>query len=201
MRTLLLILSFSLVASLALAEGKIRGNYDTVGTVPQKNSMEKVVFEEFLNFGCPHCNNFRNLSREMKEKYKGRVEFIDIPILFPRQGDWPLRLYYVGKMEGKEEQVKDAIFDAKFKHGVDIFDKGIVNYLARSLGMGDVYREKGNNPEIDVAIKYGEEKARQYGVRSTPTVVMAGALKMNIGSSMEQFVDALPNTLDDLLKN
>ncbi len=200
MRNLLLILSIFLTLSYAEAQEKVRGNYDALKGIPKKNSLEKVVFEEFLNFGCPHCNNFNSLSQEMREKYKDQVEFIDVPILFQGQADAPLRLYYIAQSLGKADEVKQAIFDAKFKHGVDVFDPGIINYLARSLGIGDEYRRDAQNQEITKLIRDGEQKANGYGVRSTPTIVLAGTLKMKIGGSMESFVENLPETLDDLLK-
>jgi len=200
MRSLLLILSICLTIAYAEAQEKVRGNYEALQGIPKKNSLEKVVFEEFLNFGCPHCNHFLLLSQEMREKYKDRVEFIDIPIAFQGQADAPLRLYYTAQSLGKAEEAKQAIFDAKFKHGVDVFDPGIINYLARSLGIGDEYRRDAQNTEITKLIRDGEEKSNRYGIRSTPTIVLAGTLKMKIGRSMESFVEMLPQTLDDLLK-
>jgi len=198
------LLAFLFCLALALptisAQEKIRGNYDVLGDLPKKNSLQKVVFEEFINFGCPHCNNFRLLSKEMKEKYKDRVDFVYIPILFRGQGDAPLRLYYVAKSLGKGEEINDALYEARFKHGVDVFDPGIVNYLARSLGIGTEYKRDAQKPEITRLIQEGEQKSALYGVSGTPTIVLAGALKMKNRSSMENFVEVLPNTLDDLLK-
>ncbi|MBF0278298.1 MAG: DsbA family protein [SAR324 cluster bacterium] len=200
MRTLLLILSLFFTISYAEAQESIRGNFDALNGVPKMHSMEKFVFEEFLNFGCPHCNNFRMLSQEMKEKYKNRVEFIDVPILFRGQADAPLRLFYVAKSLGKAESVKNAIFEAQFKHGVDVFDPGIINYLARSLGMGKEYSRDAQSAEITQKIKDSEQKATRYGIQATPTIVLAETLRMKIGGSMEEFVENLPQTFDDLLK-
>ena len=199
-RFFLLAVAFSMIASYAGADGKIRGTFEVMGKLPAKNSMEKIVFEEFINFGCPHCNHFRLLSGEMKEKYKDRVEFVDVPILFRGQDDAPLRLYYVAKSLGKAEQVRDAIFEARFKYGVNVFDPGIINYLARSLGLGEAYKQNAQNGEISQAIAEGEQQSIRYNITATPTIVLAGTLKLRIGSSMEGFVESLPDTLDDLLK-
>ena len=54
-----LILILLLVPALSLqAKERIRGHYKIVGKLPGMHSLEKVVFEEFLNFNCTHCNNF-----------------------------------------------------------------------------------------------------------------------------------------------
>ena len=186
--------------SLAFAESKIRGEYEVLGQAPKPHSLEKVLFEEFMNFGCPHCNHFFELSKEMKAKYKGKVEFVDMPVLFQGQEDHPLRLYYVAKSVGKEELVKEELFKSKFKYGVNNFDPGIVNYLAKTLGLGELYQKEGQRDWVNKAIKDVEQKSKQYSISSTPTIVLASSLKMGPGKSMETFVETLPQTLDDLLK-
>ena len=200
LRIFLLAVAFSLMVSYAGAQGKIRGTYEVLGKLPPKNSLDKVVFEEFINFACPHCNNFRLLSREMKERYKDLVEFVDVPILFRGQDDAPLRLYYVAKSMGRAEEVRNAIFEARFKYGVNVFDPGVINYLARSLGLGDAYKHGAQKAEITQAIVEGEQKSRLYNITATPTIVLARTLKLRVGKSMEFFVESLPDTLDDLLK-
>lgn len=195
-----LVFLLGFTATFVVAQERIRGNYEALNGIPKKHSLEQVVFEEFLNFGCPHCNNFRLLSQELREKYKGRVEFIDLPIVFRGQEEAPLRLYYAGKSLGRGEEVKAAIFEAKFVHGVDVFDPGIINYLARSLGLGATYKEAQNDPQITQAIREGEAKSVRYNVQGTPTIVLAQTLKMKIGGSLEAFTQNLPQTLDDLLK-
>lgn len=201
MRQLLAFLfCFALTLPTISAQEKIRGDYNVLGDLPKKNSLEKVIFEGFINFGCLDCNNFRLLSKGMKEKYKDRVDFRYIPILFRGQADAPLRLYYVAKSLGKGEEVNDALYEARFVNGVNVFDPGIVNYLARSLGIGAEYKRDAQKPEITQLIQKGEVKSALYGVSGTPTIVLAGVLKMKNESSMENFVEVLPDTLDDLLK-
>ena len=86
---------------------------------------------------------------------------------------------------------------------MDVFDKGIVNYLARSLGLSEAYQKEKNAPWVNQLINEGEHKAQQYGLTGTPTVVLQYSLKMNIGryDGMDNFTEKLPETIDDLLKN
>ena len=182
---------------------RIRGHYAVVGKVPKAHTIEKVVFEEFMNFGCPHCNNLREASIEFRKQQKDRVEFIDIPIVFGGQDDAPLRLYYVARKLGKGDQIKDELFKARFTHGVDVFDKGIVNYLARSLGLSEAYQKEKNAPWVNQLLAEGELKAQQYGLTGTPTVVLQYSLKMDIGryGGMDKFAVKVQETIDDLLMN
>ncbi len=196
-----LILILLLVPAFSLqAKERIRGHYKIVGKLPGMHSLEKVVFEEFLNFGCPHCNNLYKSTREFRQNEKGRIEFRDIPITFRGQDDAPLRFFYVARKMGKGDLVKAELFKARFIHGVDVFDKGIVNYLARSLGLSDAYRKERDAPWVNQLLAEGELKARQYEITGTPTVVLQYSLKMDIGryGNMDKFVERLPDTIHDL---
>ena len=199
-------LIFFLLLILALpvnSAERIRGHYAVVGKVPKAHTVEKVVFEEFMNFGCPHCNNLREASIEFRKQQKDRVEFIDIPIVFRGQDDAPLRLYYVARKLGKGDQIKDELFKARFTHGVDVFDKGIVNYLARSLGLSEAFQKEKDAPWVNQLMAEGELKAQQYGLTGTPTVVLQYSLKMDIGryAGMDKFALKVQETIDDLLMN
>ena len=53
----LVLLTLGIVMSFSIsANEKIRGHYKLVGNKPESKSIKKIVFEEFINFGCSHCN-------------------------------------------------------------------------------------------------------------------------------------------------
>jgi thiol:disulfide interchange protein DsbA len=184
------------------AKESIRGHFEIVGSVPSVHSVKKVVFEEFMNFGCPHCNTLHNASKDFRKKFADKVEFIDIPIVFRGQDDSPLRLYYVARKIGKGKLIKDELFKASFTHGVNIFDSGIANYLARSLGMNKEFQQEKDKAWVNNLIKEGERKSAIYGVSGTPTVVIQRALKMEIGpyGTMSEFIKIVPETIADLIQ-
>ena len=112
----LVLIIFGLVLACSIsAKGSIQGHYDVVGNVPAAHSLKKVVYEEFMNFGCTHCNNLHKASRNFRKIFADKIEFIDIPIVFRGQDDSPLRLYYVAKKIGKADMIKDEIFKASLE--------------------------------------------------------------------------------------
>ena len=199
----IILLFFCLLTAFALAaKESIRWHYDIVGNIPAAHSVKKVVYEEFMNFGCSHCNNLYKASRNFRKKFADKVEFIDIPIVFRGQDDSPLRLYYVARKIGKADLIKDEFFKASFTHGVNVFDPGIINYLARSLGMHKEFQKEKDQKWVNQLIMDGERKAAIYGVSGTPTVVIQYALKMDIGpyGTIAGFVKKVPEAIADLMQ-
>jgi thiol:disulfide interchange protein DsbA len=199
---ILLLLTLALLFGLSSAfAADIRGYYDEIGNLPAPKSVEKVRFEEFMNFGCPHCNNLHQASEKLREEYADRVEFIDVPIAFRGQDDAPVRLYYVAESLGRGEEMKRELFKTRFEYGVDVFDKGIANYLAQSMGIADEYREQAQESWVTEKIADSMRRAERYGITGTPTVVIEGSMKMDIGKyrTMESFAEKVPETIEDLL--
>ena len=200
MKKITLLICSSVMVFSVEAKESIRGYYDVVGNIPAAHSVKKVVYEEFMNFGCPHCNNLYKASRNFRKEFADKVEFIDIPIVFRGQDDSPLRLYYVAKKIGKGDLIIDELFKASFTHNVNVFDPGITNYLARSLGIHKEFQKEKDQKWVNQLIKDGERKATIYGLTGTPTIVIQYALKMDIGpyGTMAEFVKKLPETITDL---
>ena len=199
----LVLLTLGIVISFSIsANEKIRGHYKLVGNKPASKSIKKIVFEEFINFGCSHCNKLHKASKEFRKNFADQIEFVDIPIVFKGQNDSPLRLYYVARKIGKGDLIKDELFNASFIHGVNVFDPGVTNYLARSLGISKEFQKEKDLQWVNQLIRDGERKSLIYGVRGTPTVIIQQALKMDIGKygSMDAFLKKFPETIEDLMR-
>ena len=52
MHKVVLIIFGLVLAGSVSAKESIQGHYDVVGNVPAAHSLKKVVYEEFMNFGC-----------------------------------------------------------------------------------------------------------------------------------------------------
>lgn len=201
-RTLLALGLFAaLVATplLAMAQG-IEGKFTAVGPVPARKSVDTVVVEEFLNFTCPHCNSFRDAAKPLLAKYGKRLKLIHSPLLFRGQQDPPLRLFFVAQSQGKENEIVEALFDAAFKYNVNIYDPAVVNYLARTNGLAQAYEKEGNAAWVTQRIAAVVARANTFGVDSTPTLVLQGALRMTPETRIETFLADVDGVVGELLK-
>lgn len=178
---------------------QVEGRYEKIGSIPAKHSLKRVQFDEYLNFTCPHCNNFSKAAIPLKKKYGKRLKVTYIPILFQNQPDFPLRLFFIGEAAGQAEEIKTLIFDAAFNSGVNIYDPAIVSYLARSAGMAERFQKEANAGWVTKKVNLAQRRAAEVGVRATPTVVLQGALRVVPTTGMQAFVGNLDNLIAQLL--
>jgi predicted DsbA family dithiol-disulfide isomerase len=175
------------------------GSYQRIAALPKKHSVKVVQFDEFLNFTCPHCNNFREAAKPLKKKYGKRLKVTYIPVLFRGQPDSPLRLFYIGEAAGRTEEIKNLIFDAAFVHGVNIYDPTVVSYLARSSGLGERYQKEGGAEWVTQKVLHAQRRAEVDGIRATPTVVLQRALLVEPAGGMQAYVGNLERLIEQLL--
>jgi protein-disulfide isomerase len=179
---------------------QVDGNYERIGTVPAKNSLDTILVEEYINFTCPHCNNFRSAAIPLYQKYAKRIDRRYVPILFRGQNDAALRLFVIAQKNGKEEEIVNALFDATFKYGVNINDPAIVNYLARSSGLAELYERDYAADWVGKKIAENHQKADAAGVSATPTLVLNNALRVVPQGGMQEFVGNVDRLIGQLLK-
>jgi len=179
--------------------GQLQGAFETIAPAPKPHSLKVVQIEEYLNFTCPHCNNFRPGLAQLKSRFGERIRVTSIPILFRGQTDAPLRLFFIAQAAGKAETVKDVIFDAAFKFGVNIYDPAVVSYLARSSGLGSRYEQEAGAEWVTRKVREAQEKAGRAGIQATPTVVLQGALRVVPQGGMQAFVGTLESLIEQLL--
>ena len=174
--------------------------FESIGPIPADHSLDQVQMEEFVNFTCPHCNNFRLASKSLREKYGRRLRSVLLPVAFTGQPDTPLRLYFIAERAGSGKQMEAMIFDAAFRYGVDVYDSKIVSYLARSAGLAAEYEKEANAAWVTAKVQAARARADQIGLEATPTIVLNGALRFVPRGGMDAFVANLDRTLARLLK-
>lgn len=199
-----LLVAFIWIGGAGISFAQIIGNFDKIGETPKKHTLDVVEFEEFINFSCPHCNNFRKLSKPLFKKYGARIKSRNVPILFRGQRDYPLRLYFIAERNGIADQVKQLIFDTAFAPNIfekkNIYERSVVIEIARKAFMGPEYLREEMAPWVTKKILDAEIRSRRVGVTGTPTIVLNNSIRLSPKTGMQIFVNNLDRIIGQLLK-
>ena len=85
------------------------------------------------------------------------------------------RLIHWAGLESRQTKAVDALFDAYFVQARDIGDATVLTDIARAIGMDAAVVEELLNSDADRAdIMRRDTEARQMGVSSVPTFIVAG---------------------------
>ena len=60
----------STLPNLALAEDKIKGKYEVIGSIEKLKGVKQVEMTEFFNYSCGHCYKFLETSKKLHSKFK-----------------------------------------------------------------------------------------------------------------------------------
>src|SRR5574341_389368 len=96
------------------------GDWEKISNMPTTYEPGRVKIIEFLKFDCSHCYDLHKNMPQLLEKYGDRVEITYIPIVWPGQSTKSIEAYNISKQMGKGEEMRDALFQAKFVRGMDI---------------------------------------------------------------------------------
>ncbi|MDN3516497.1 thiol:disulfide interchange protein DsbA/DsbL [Aquisalimonas lutea] len=142
---------------------------------------EVVQVREFFSYACPHCNSFNPRMHSLMEDLGERAELVRTPVVFNRSWEPVARAYHATAALDAVEATHDALFRA-------IHDEG--RRLQSVDAVADVVAEQGVDPEafkeawdsftVDASMRRAQRVARTYGVRSTPTVAVAGKYVVDV---------------------
>ncbi|MEC7640571.1 MAG: disulfide bond formation protein DsbA, partial [Nitrospinota bacterium] len=84
----LLALTVFLPAS-GVAGDKIKGTYEVIGSAEKLKGAKHIEMIEFFNFSCGHCYRFLKTSKNLKAKYKDKLQHKKYPIYWGNQTPYP----------------------------------------------------------------------------------------------------------------
>ncbi|HLB72307.1 MAG: thioredoxin domain-containing protein [Candidatus Methanoperedens sp.] len=137
----------------------------------------KVKIAEFLKFDCSHCYDLHKEMPQLLEKYGDKVDIRYIPIVWPGQSTRSIEAYIIAEQMGKGEEMRDALFQAKFVKGMDIIESfAAIENAASSIGLGDDFKSKLENGDAGKEALSNLALMRKYNVQGTPTIIIDGYL-------------------------
>ncbi len=194
---LLMLLPLSLNA---VENPAIKGTYSQLPGFQFKFDGKKVEVLEFLSFTCTHCYEFEKSIPVIKGNFPKKITWKIIPIYWGKGSSKPGEAYLLAEEAGKGEQMKKALFDAHFIDKRDIGDVDILENLGTKLGLGFDFSRKLRAGVMFEDINQALALMKSYGVEETPTLIIAGNLKVS-PSVFDHNMDAFKNDVILIIKS
>ncbi len=149
---------------------------------PSPSSGKRIEVDEFFWYGCGHCFAFEPEIEKWVESKPADVDFVPVPNTLGRPiGMLHSKTYYTAEALGVTAKTHRAFFEA-IHTAQQPMDKveDIAAFFNKTTGvLPDVFVSTFNGFAVDSRSRQAELLAKQYGIASTPTVVVGGRYMVN----------------------
>lgn len=162
--------------------------YVTLPAPHQRYSAEgKVEIAEVFSYGCVHCAQFAPLAEKLRQSLPKGVVFKLVPAPFSAEWLPFARAYYAADKLGVVERTHMALFDAKFvaHYPINTMDE-LADFYARQGVNRAAFMAAATSPAATAKLKSDLTLIQQWGVDSTPTLVVNGKYRVTGVSSHEE---------------
>jgi protein dithiol oxidoreductase (disulfide-forming) len=169
---------------------------------PQQVSVApgKVEVTEAFSYGCPACNSFYPLMERLKATLPANAEVVYLHASFNTAELWPMfqRAFYTAQVLKVADQTHKAMFDSIWKGGeLALRDpktgkpkkpmptlETAAAFYKRVAGVDPAkFLSVSKGFSVEGKIRRAEKLLRDYGVESTPTMVINGRYRVTIASA------------------
>ena len=198
----LLLASFSTIPNFALAEDKIKGKYEVIGSIEKLKRVKQVEMIEFFNYSCGHCYRFLETSKKLHAKFKDKLYHKKYPIYWGQQTASPAKAFYITDELGLEEKFTQELFDTNFKLQINIFQPKVIQRLSQHYKIEQEIRDGMKSPAIEAKVNESLALANKYNANETPTIILNKILKITpsiSGGTTEMMTENLELIIGDIL--
>ena len=199
---ILLLASFSTIPNFALAEDKIKGKYEVIGSIEKLKGAKQVEMTEFFNYSCGHCYRFLETSKKLHAKFKDKLHHKKYPIYWGQQTALPAKAFYITDELGLEEKFTQELFDTNFKLQINIFQPRVIQRLSQHYKIEQEIRDGMKSPVIEAKVNESLALANKYNANETPTIILNKVLKITpsiSGGTTEMMTENLELIIGDIL--
>ena len=199
---ILLLASYSTIPDFALAEDKIKGKYEVIGSIEKLKGAKQVEMIEFFNYSCGHCYRFLETSKKLHAKFKDKLHHKKYPIYWGQQTALPAKAFYITDELGLEEKFTQELFDTNFKLHINIFQPRIIQRLSQHYKIEQEIRDGMKSPVIEAKVNESLALASKYNANETPTIILNKVLKITpsiSGGTTEMMTENLELIIGDIL--
>ncbi|MFV8835031.1 thiol:disulfide interchange protein DsbA/DsbL [Aquisalimonas sp. APHAB1-3] len=147
----------------------------------------KVEVREFFSYACPHCHTFSPLIQSLMADLDEQAELVHTPVVFNRSWEPLARAYYTSRVLDVTDDTHSAVFNALHQDNRRISGIDEIAEVMGEQGVDeDAVRDAWESFSVDSAMRQGDRIASAYGVRSTPTVAVAGKYLIDVRDAGRQ---------------
>lgn len=140
----------------------------------------RVQVVEFFAFWCNPCYAFESELVRWKQAVEPRIEVVHIPVVWNPRSELQARAHYTAAALGRLDIVRGPMFDAIHQGGNALDSVAALAELFARLGVDTAaFDEAFNSSAVDAQVERAAALAREYGITSTPTLVIAGRYRTN----------------------
>ena len=186
----------------SLAESKIKGKYEVIGSLEKLKGVKQVEMTEFFNFSCGHCYRFLETSKKLHSKFKDKLYHKKYPIYWGQQTDFPAKAFYIADELGLEGKFTQELFDTNFKLHINIFQPRVIQRLSQHYKIEQEIKDGMKSQSIEAKVKESLALANKYNANETPTIILNKVLKITpsiSGGTTEMMTENLEVIIGDIL--
>jgi thiol:disulfide interchange protein DsbA len=151
---------------------------------------------EVFSYGCPACNTFRPVMKQLQSTLPKNVQLAYLPASWNKAEAWPMfqRAYITASVMGVADRTHDAMFDAIWTTGeLGVVEPGTqrlkttlptiedaAKFYQRVAGVkAQDFVTASKSYSVDLKIRQAEAQIKAMGILSTPTLVVNGKYRIN----------------------
>lgn len=190
-----LLVTLLLAPAMALGQSFQAGQDYQVLDEPQPTEVDgKVEVREFFSYACPHCHSFKPRIESLMESLEDKAAIVHTPVVFNPAWEPLAKAYFTARSLDAVSETHGALFHAVHNDNRQLTDADAIADVMAEQGLDrEAVHEAWNSFSVDTDMRRAERIARAYGVRSTPTVAVAGRyiLDVRAAGGQERMLDII----------
>ncbi len=155
---------------------------------------DKVVVTEAFAYPCPACRAFLPVMTDWAASAPEYVEVERLPIVLRPSWEPFARAYYTAKVMGLGHEAHEMTFKALHDERRPFQSMRDIGALYEGLGVdADAFVQTSESFAVESQMGRNRTEVRRFGIRSTPSVIVQGKWRMNLGefSSYQEMMRAV----------
>lgn len=150
-------------------------------------SGDQVEITEFFAYSCPACRRFNGPLHDWYEQTELDVNLVRVPIPLRPQDQAHVQAYFTAQALGVVDAVHDDIYEALHDHGRSLQNRAAFRDFFAERGVNaEDFDEVWDSRAVQTRTRRAMALARDYQVRSTPTVAVDGRFLITGGQAGSQ---------------